>query len=321
MAYSRYYRQAMTPEERLVYDALAEGLARMDAQIPLPAVKRTNPTRYTQAVQLDYPELFFVDFAHIQFLFAPQNSRAIPAYRLSADQAQRQAEDIRRVADKIVRRCAGRTLPEAERILHDALIELGVYGKVAGREHDAHSIYGAFVDRRCVCEGYAKAFKYLCDRARLQCLVVGGRASPPGREPGAHAWNMVNLDGRIYHVDVTFDRMIEGQHHSLAYYNLSDAEIRLDHASSESMYRLPPTPESGAVLPLIGGTLPLIDFLRGEYARHSRYSEVRLTRGFAPDELLSMILKRLQPGDYGWYNAIKSCYYGTGARSFFIVWK
>ena len=48
-----------------------------------------------------------------------------------------------------------------------------------------------------VCAGYAKAFKFLCDRAGIECKVVNGEAGGP------HVWNVVTLDGKNYIVDVT----------------------------------------------------------------------------------------------------------------------
>lgn len=49
-----------------------------------------------------------------------------------------------------------------------------------------------------VCEGYAKAFQYLCDLGGLTCYTVTGTMSG-----SAHMWNIVKLDGKNYLVDVT----------------------------------------------------------------------------------------------------------------------
>jgi hypothetical protein len=50
-----------------------------------------------------------------------------------------------------------------------------------------------------VCEGYASAFKLVCDELGIPCIKVCGEAWGP------HAWNQVQLDGKWYAVDVTFD--------------------------------------------------------------------------------------------------------------------
>lgn len=52
-----------------------------------------------------------------------------------------------------------------------------------------------------VCEGYAKAFKYLCDLTNfsnsVDCCLVSGRTS------GDHMWNIVRINGQSYLADVT----------------------------------------------------------------------------------------------------------------------
>lgn len=56
-----------------------------------------------------------------------------------------------------------------------------------------------------VCEGYAKAFQYLCDQSGLDCISVTGQLSGGGASGGSggHMWNVVTLEGKNYLVDVT----------------------------------------------------------------------------------------------------------------------
>jgi hypothetical protein len=57
-----------------------------------------------------------------------------------------------------------------------------------------------------VCEGYAKAFKYLCDLSNFQdaeCLIASGIMSG-GSGAGNHMWNVMKMDdGYSYLIDVT----------------------------------------------------------------------------------------------------------------------
>ena len=58
-----------------------------------------------------------------------------------------------------------------------------------------------------VCEGYAKAFKHLCDlssfsESDLFCSLVTGTMTV-GTSAGPHMWNIVTIGGRNYLVDVT----------------------------------------------------------------------------------------------------------------------
>ena len=52
---------------------------------------------------------------------------------------------------------------------------------------------------KVVCEGYSKAFKALCNRFDIPCVLVGCNDI-------AHLWNLVQMeDGAWYGVDVTWD--------------------------------------------------------------------------------------------------------------------
>lgn len=56
-----------------------------------------------------------------------------------------------------------------------------------------------------VCEGYSKAFQYLCDMSTFtsaECYTVTGTMSG-GTGAGPHMWNIVRLGGKNYLVDVT----------------------------------------------------------------------------------------------------------------------
>lgn len=56
-----------------------------------------------------------------------------------------------------------------------------------------------------VCEGYARAFKVLCDSAEIPCVLVDGNAINSSNKGEAHMWNYVKVDDSWYGVDVTWD--------------------------------------------------------------------------------------------------------------------
>lgn len=75
-------------------------------------------------------------------------------------------------------------------------------GKIPGV---AHTSQGSLIRRLCVCDGYAYGFLKIMNSLHIHCKVVRGRAD--GR---SHAWNMVRIAGKWYHVDVTWDDPIIG---------------------------------------------------------------------------------------------------------------
>ena len=55
-----------------------------------------------------------------------------------------------------------------------------------------------------VCEGYARAFKVLCDRSGIECVLESGTGYTSSG-PEAHMWNLVKVDGKWYNMDVTWN--------------------------------------------------------------------------------------------------------------------
>lgn len=64
------------------------------------------------------------------------------------------------------------------------------------------SVFDGDPSTTVVCEGYAKAFQYLCDLGGLDCISVSGYMIG-GTGAGGHMWNVVTLEGKNYLVDVT----------------------------------------------------------------------------------------------------------------------
>lgn len=89
---------------------------------------------------------------------------------------------------------------EKVKSIHDYLANNIVYDDTIA-EPNIFDSYGALVNGVCVCEGYAEAFKLLCDREGIPCLTVIGTGNG-----GAHKWNMVQMeDGEWYLLDSTWD--------------------------------------------------------------------------------------------------------------------
>ena len=63
------------------------------------------------------------------------------------------------------------------------------------QNHDLVNVFDGDPSTKVVCEGYARAFQYLCDLGGIDCYNVSG---------SDHRWNIVVLDGKSYHVDCTW---------------------------------------------------------------------------------------------------------------------
>lgn len=70
---------------------------------------------------------------------------------------------------------------------------------------DQHTIYGALKNGKAVCEGYARAFKYLMDGVGVPCVLASGTGQNSQGQTESHAWNYVQIEDKWYAVDVTWD--------------------------------------------------------------------------------------------------------------------
>ena len=69
------------------------------------------------------------------------------------------------------------------------------------------SAYGALINKKCVCQGYAEAYKRLLDSQGIENYVLCGKVKKSEAGIG-HAWNVVTFNGRdFFHVDVTWDSL------------------------------------------------------------------------------------------------------------------
>ncbi len=96
----------------------------------------------------------------------------------------------------------------------ETICDMVSYNKEAARNSDVNygnpwQLIWVFDDdpsTKVVCEGYAKAFKYLCDLSTFETdvsvfLVSGNMQGGTGA--GDHMWNIVEMEGNRYLVDVT----------------------------------------------------------------------------------------------------------------------
>ena len=118
-------------------------------------------------------------------------------------------QEILAVCQEALAQTEGLSPPEAERVLHDWMLAWGHYdtNRLANlpdyeENPDNENPYGFLIGRVGICRGYTATFQLLMDLAGIPCISVEGTANT-GREE--HAWNLVQLEGEWYAVDVTWN--------------------------------------------------------------------------------------------------------------------
>lgn len=188
----------------------------------------------------DYPQYFWIGSNYEYYHINGSVTKITPSYTIKKkDLPKAQEKFDRSVSDLLKGITSSMSQYEIEKTLHDRLILQCSYDD---KSVHAHTAYGALVDGVAVCEGIARAFQHLCRSVGIETLFVVGRSNNPnsGNSEG-HAWNIVNINGNYYHVDVTWDNTGEPEkdHLHYAWFNLPDTWLTEDHVLLQEGYSYP----------------------------------------------------------------------------------
>ena len=76
-------------------------------------------------------------------------------------------------------------------------------------KYDSFTVYGALIDRAAVCDGFASAFRLLCQIEGIRSEEYTG-LNRLGDTSSGHAWNKVWIGGAVFGVDSTWARQGSG---------------------------------------------------------------------------------------------------------------
>ncbi len=130
---------------------------------------------------------------------------------------------------------------EKERIIHDFILKTITYAEKESnlelkKENylRIYDLYGALVDGYAVCEGYTKLFQYLCYQTGINATFVLGES-----ENESHSWNTVEIGGKWYHVDTTWDDGSTQGTPLYSYFNLTTSQISKNHLIDDDNVAVP----------------------------------------------------------------------------------
>ena len=163
---------------------------------------------------------------------APISQAYLTGDTSALDDMQKEIYDIAvNVLDEII--TEGMDDYEKELAVHDYIVRNVTYEKdnldIFG-EHSEHSVdpYGALAEGECICSGYTTTFKMFMDMLEIPCRSTVALSD----RDNEHAWNMVQINGHWYYVDVTWDDPVpdfEGRPVRHKYFNTSKKIMMARH--------------------------------------------------------------------------------------------
>lgn len=222
-----YGQNYLSSDEKKIYNSLVKAIGNEEDSVPMESDGET----YTKILNLIGVEqmgfgnvsdrkvgAFDVDTQHFPVEFT---------YRFSCEEMSNMNRAAEAAANEIMSGVTDEmTTYDKLKYFHDYLI---THCESDSEDVYANTIYGALVRGKALCEGYAKSFSYLCNKAGIENIIVTGETDT------AHMWNMVKIDGNWYHVDVTWDKpdgMIAEMYPDMVmyqYFLVTDSVIENNH--------------------------------------------------------------------------------------------
>lgn len=223
-----YYYQHMSKVEQAVYHAMKTGFSDMSTSFLVPGVEAKELADIFFRMRLDCPEIFYaVGFKYRSYRDSG-NLEILPEYLFEKSKVKEHQKAMKSRIEKLVRPAVSLNEKEKEQFIHDFICRNVYYDKL--KKAYSHEIIGPLGQGVGVCEGIAKTVKILCDTLGIWCMIAVSEANPEKKIKYRHAWNIVKIDGKYYHLDATFDNSL-GRDEIIRYdyFNLDDSRIFRDH--------------------------------------------------------------------------------------------
>ncbi len=233
-----YYYDQMSDEAQYVYDTIKEAVLECKSRVKIRAsVSQADFEKIAELLILHDPETFNVyDITASSVTRTSAIFNIVYSYNKSS--YDKMMEACRERAEEIID-----TFPEDAgtykklRIIHDELINSVDYDVQA---KNSSNIYGVLVERVGKCDGYAKAFAYVCARAGIRTVTVIGEGEKDSSIE-MHMWNKVRFNNKWYNIDVTWDDPVSNLKSNLKhdFFMISDEEIKTSHTEDNLSFAVP----------------------------------------------------------------------------------
>lgn len=226
-------RGQLSDEEKMVYDALSDAVARHDEGEISVSLSAEELSRVLAALNIDHPEFFWFDGEATYITTSTPLGIESTGCTLSYSFTREECESLMDQVDAYTRACLSSEEVAAAETDYDRIKAVFCY-LVNSTDYDLSEADQSFISvmtRGCgVCAGYARTFQYLMHQLGISCTYARG-SSTAGEN---HGWNIVLCDNQWYQIDVTWGDPLDftgsaGSSVSFTHFMLTDEEMARDH--------------------------------------------------------------------------------------------
>lgn len=145
-----------------------------------------------------------------------------------------QEEAVQKKVDQVLASIITPSMTTFQKVkaVNDYIVSNATYGDKT--KSSPHSAYALLMEGQAVCQGYALLTYKMLNQIGVDVQYVVGVVD--GNVP--HAWNLVKIDGKWYHLDTTWNDPLPNTPGtpSYDYFLVTDAQLKKDHAWVTSDY-------------------------------------------------------------------------------------
>lgn len=229
-----YWKNKLLPDLVSLYEDMFKTISKLKEEIVCGKTKPKEIMEVYIALYNDHPELFHMThnpqiIQSISIIGKTSTLQITNIY--DNNRIRKYQSDLAKLKKDIISHIGGLNREQdKEKAVCDYIIEQTIYEINNVFNQNAATV---LIEHKGQCSGIAKAVKLLLDWVGIESIVVNGNAQDlTSGGLGPHAWNIVKVDGKYHHLDVTF--MIGTNAHKTkpyrySYFNYSDDEIMKDH--------------------------------------------------------------------------------------------
>lgn len=223
-----YYYAQLNKEQQKAYYAIKQGLLNLQDTIMVPLLSQKELSDIYFLIRMDCPEIFYSVTFSYKYYANSSEVEMKPHYLFAKNKIKEHRQAMEARVKKLANQAANLDEKGKELFIHDFIINNVKYDKL--KKEYSHEIIGALGNGVAVCEGIAKAVKRLCDELNIWCIIALSEANPDKGIKYRHAWNVIKIGTKYYHLDATFDNTLSKDDTvRYDYVNLSDKQIFRDH--------------------------------------------------------------------------------------------
>ena len=234
--------ERLSCQEQQAYKVLLKGFLSMASSLDCSQInEHVDLTKVFYTVLGDNPSIIYFDKTRFEVEKSNYGKRIILADVYLITQAKKMNLELEETASKIVMFVKTASQDEYSLLikLYEYLQknirydkdELNASTRGISKNPASHNAYGALVNSLAVCDGFSSAFALLAQKLGFECMVVVGRSLLNSTTLENHAWNIIKIQNKYYHMDITWDTLRFNQFSGFSYdyFALNDEKMAYDH--------------------------------------------------------------------------------------------